>query len=637
MKRLRFSNLTILIPTLLLASIPMVAQMVPQAGPQDGGPDDQGDQQSGPGVARVSLLTGDVSVRHGDTGDYIAAAVNAPVMPDDSVQTGPGARAEVQFDFANLVRLAQNTELRFTSLQDGHFQMQLGRGTITFRVLQNVNAQVEIDTTSIAIRPAQPGAYRITVTDDGQTFVTPRNGQVEIYTPKGSQMITPGQTLVARGPQNDPEYRLIAALPRDDWDTWSDSRDHVFQQANQQTSQYVSPDVYGTEELQGHGQWVNTPDYGYAWAPNVGADWSPYSYGQWAWGGPYGWTWISYDPWGWAPYHYGRWFYGAGYGWCWWPGSIHSHYYWHPAVVGFFGFGGVGVGVGFSHIGWVPLAPHEVYHGWSGGTYYNHTKVNVVNNVNVATAYRNGGVRNGVMSMNAQQFGRGATGITHVPVSAVHSVSAIHGAVPVTPSSQSMRFTNRSTSTMSRTNFSSSQFASHAAVPSNQHSWFSAPRTGQQPTTSRPAQSTGASRPNGAAASGWSRFGQSGPARSFTGGSTSGAGEPAGGWNRFGASGSSVPRNGGSSSTPVYRGAERPQGTPPAPQPRANPGNSGYNAPRYSAPSYSAPRSPAPSYSAPHYSAPSGGGAHQSVNGGGAHSAPSGGGGHSGGGGGHHR
>ena len=74
--------------------------------------------------------------------------------------------------------------------------MELGRGTITFRIIRATNAQVEIDTPSVSIRPAQIGVYRVTVTDDGITYITPRSGQIEVFTPKG---FTDG----AGGPDHD--------------------------------------------------------------------------------------------------------------------------------------------------------------------------------------------------------------------------------------------------------------------------------------------------------------------------------------------------------------------------------------------------------------------------------------------------
>ena len=46
------------------------------------------------GVARLSLLTGEVSVRRGDAGEPVAAAMNAPLLGEDQVLTGENARAE---------------------------------------------------------------------------------------------------------------------------------------------------------------------------------------------------------------------------------------------------------------------------------------------------------------------------------------------------------------------------------------------------------------------------------------------------------------------------------------------------------------------------------------------------------------
>ena len=50
---------------------------------EDGGP--------GRGVARISLMNGDVSVRRGDSGDLVAAALNAPLMAEDRLLTGSGS------------------------------------------------------------------------------------------------------------------------------------------------------------------------------------------------------------------------------------------------------------------------------------------------------------------------------------------------------------------------------------------------------------------------------------------------------------------------------------------------------------------------------------------------------------------
>ncbi len=78
--------------------------------------DDQTADDAARGVARISFLNGDVSVRRGDSGEIVAAAINAPLVLQDSLLTGSGSTAEIQFDSANMIRLGQNSEVRLTEL-----------------------------------------------------------------------------------------------------------------------------------------------------------------------------------------------------------------------------------------------------------------------------------------------------------------------------------------------------------------------------------------------------------------------------------------------------------------------------------------------------------------------------------------
>jgi DNA segregation ATPase FtsK/SpoIIIE-like protein len=99
------------------------------------------------------------------------------------------------------------------------------------------------------------------------------------------------------------------------------------------------------DDLQPYGEWIDYPEYGYVWHPDVGGDFRPYSTnGQWVWTEDYGWTWDSYYDWGWATFHYGRWFYDDYYGWLWQPG-----YEWAPAWVCW--------RTGGDYYGWAPLGP----------------------------------------------------------------------------------------------------------------------------------------------------------------------------------------------------------------------------------------------------------------------------------------
>src|SRR5689334_12988035 len=98
------------------------------------------------GVARINLMYGDVSVRRGDSGDWVAGVINAPLLTDDRVSTGPMSRAEIQFDVANILRIGGSAEVRLAQLEAGRYQMEIAHGTVTFRVLRPTNANIEVDT-----------------------------------------------------------------------------------------------------------------------------------------------------------------------------------------------------------------------------------------------------------------------------------------------------------------------------------------------------------------------------------------------------------------------------------------------------------------------------------------------------------
>src|ERR1051326_4253588 len=107
------------------------------------------------GVARISLINGEVSVRRGDSGDWVAGVINAPLLTDDRIATGPNSRAEVQFDSANVLRIGGHAEVRLAQLEYDRFQMELAHGTVTYRVLRPSNANIELDTPSVSVRPSK--------------------------------------------------------------------------------------------------------------------------------------------------------------------------------------------------------------------------------------------------------------------------------------------------------------------------------------------------------------------------------------------------------------------------------------------------------------------------------------------------
>lgn len=97
-------------------------------------------------------------------------------------------------------------------------------------------------------------------------------------------------------------------------------------------------------QLSPYGQWVDNPDYGYVWIPDVSSDFSPYSTnGYWVLT-DYGWTWVSDYNWGWITFHYGRWDFNNYYGWYWVPDNE-----WGPSWVTWRSSEG--------YYGWAPMRP----------------------------------------------------------------------------------------------------------------------------------------------------------------------------------------------------------------------------------------------------------------------------------------
>lgn len=111
------------------------------------------------------------------------------------------------------------------------------------------------------------------------------------------------------------------------------------------------------DELGNYGTWIDNPDFGYVWVPNVQPGFRPYvTNGHWVFT-DYGWTWSSNYPWGWAAFHYGRWYWDEQYGNVWVPDTE-----WGPAWVIWRQSPG--------YYGWAPMSP-----GMSIGTSYGRNNI----------------------------------------------------------------------------------------------------------------------------------------------------------------------------------------------------------------------------------------------------------------------
>ncbi len=430
---------------------------------QPGGPEGEGPAKTDQGVGRVSLTHGDVSTQRGDSGDWSAAVLNQPVMTGDKISTGNNARAELQLDFANILRLGANSKATISNFTKSDIQIQLGQGIANFSVSKDSEAEPEIDTPNMAVHPAHhDGVFRIEVRADGDTIVIVREGEAQIATPQGSTEVHAGEMATVRGNADAAQYKISPAPERDDWDRWNADRDHMIRNASswRHTNHYYT----GTQDLDNNGQWQNVPDYGDVWVPNEPVGWAPYRDGNWVYEPYYGWTWVGYEPWGWAPYHYGRWLpYGAG--WAWWPGPVYTGFYrpfWAPAYVSFWGWGaGFGFGFGWGGwggFGWLPIGPCDWFHPWWGGyggrfgvvgfrggfnryggfaPLHSGTRFSNIANIH------DGRVSRGLSTVNAGHFGAGHVAAMAATREQIGGARMMAGNLPVVPTRASLSASGR--------------------------------------------------------------------------------------------------------------------------------------------------------------------------------------------------
>ncbi|CAN5378086.1 hypothetical protein BH18ACI2_BH18ACI2_27080 [soil metagenome] len=372
---MRHRKLALLLSVFALVLFTRLTSAVVFANVNGPGFDDEYDYEETARVARVSLLSGDVSLRRAGSKRWERAALNVPLVECDRLATGSNSRLEIQIDARNFIRLGESATLDIVTLRDEGVALSLVEGTATLRLarFEREREYFEIDAPGSTVAAEQRGLYRLDVEGSGDVRVTVRDGgRARISSETSGFTLRGGRTAFLRyGAEDGGDWELSSANAFDSWDTWVDDRERYLaaRLRHDDRDRYYDRDVWGAEELDAYGDWVHVNDYGYVWRPHVTVinnyhNWSPYRYGRWTWCPPYGWTWVGDEPWGWAPYHYGRWVHVNNY-WHWSPRSYGNHRrsWWRPALVAF-----VYVPTSYGeHVAWYPLGyrqpdPHARYY-----------------------------------------------------------------------------------------------------------------------------------------------------------------------------------------------------------------------------------------------------------------------------------
>jgi len=392
---------------------------------------------------RLGYISGEVSFRRPGASDWAPAQVNTPLAPGDALYAGPNGNFEIQIGARAFVRATGGAQLGLDNYEPDFLQFRVTAGHVSLDLRElPVGQTVEVDTPNAAFTIDRTGYYRVDVAQDTTIFITRRGGRAMITPAAGpAAAITPSEQVVITG-TDFPRVEAYVAPQLTEWDRWNYAR--TDQLIENLSARYVSPMVYGVDDLDHYGTWRVVPNYGAVWVPDAPpAGWAPYSTGRWIWDPYYEWTWVDDAPWGWAPYHYGRWVFVDGF-WTWAPGPVVARPYYCPALVAFFGGGsGVGRPVGWVALGWgEPVIPWWGPAGFVGAPWWagwGGPRTTTVVNVTNITVYRNVIVNRAVVVVPPDRFGHG-----HPVASArlgqvdVRSLTPIRGPLEIKPAPASL-------------------------------------------------------------------------------------------------------------------------------------------------------------------------------------------------------
>src|SRR3954470_9439687 len=218
------------------------------------------DEADPPGrVARLSYADGFVSLQPPGGEDRADARVELPLNTGDNLWADQNSRAELDIGSA-AIRIGSNTGLSFLNLDDQVAQVNITAGTAIVHVRDVGEKQsFEIDTPNVAVLVQSPGDYRVEVNDAGNgTVVKVANGDAQVSATGQTVPMHTQQALAFSGTDQVNVDQASVGAP-DALDSWSLEREHRSEQARQQNSEYLPPDVAGADDLAQYGTWESTP------------------------------------------------------------------------------------------------------------------------------------------------------------------------------------------------------------------------------------------------------------------------------------------------------------------------------------------------------------------------------------------
>lgn len=371
------------------------------AGPQAPAPaEDETYQGEAPErYAMVRALEGDVRIRKGDLDETLSRGT--PIAEGDVVES----RGRGVLQLGDGTRVAFGGATRFTVAalftdRKGEKQvlLRLDHGRIRVLLGGQSDVRFRVDTPSGTVTCRDKGGFTVEAERDRVVRLKVHSGRVDFANERDEARITAGERLTVYSPQDGLDrVRSYNTYDGDEFDRWSDRA--VIIQRGESWDRVPSEIRYYADELDNHGRWVHSEEFGDVWQPNgVAEDWRPYYQGRWA---PYagGMTWVSDEPWAYVAYHHGRWHWSMGVGWFWIPGIHYS-----PAWVAWNHTPG--------YYGWAPLGYYNTPCHWGYGSWGGGYAWNVVAVVNINLGHVNRHIHHDVTVLRRFNEGSGGTAWT---------------------------------------------------------------------------------------------------------------------------------------------------------------------------------------------------------------------------------
>ena len=115
------------------------------------------------GIARLSLVKGEVQVRIADSDEWLPAAANTPIYEGDSVWSPKGGRAEIQLSDGSVIRLDGKTALNLLKVESDYLQFSLEMGRAYIRTSADRDWSLQFDLPESTFRVNDRGRYRLEI------------------------------------------------------------------------------------------------------------------------------------------------------------------------------------------------------------------------------------------------------------------------------------------------------------------------------------------------------------------------------------------------------------------------------------------------------------------------------------------